>query len=94
LALKNRDPFAFDGMTPRSHRRSLIWIKLAMHFLRVLEVTELSSFFLGQRTFACAHWSWEVRRSYKSLTELAQIYNPRIRGWISYYVTFKRSNCG
>ena len=30
--------------------------------------------------------SWALRhRSDKSLTELAQVYNPCIRGWITYY---------
>jgi hypothetical protein len=28
LALKGGDPFAFPAITPLSHRRSLIWIKL------------------------------------------------------------------
>ena len=82
LGLNRGDPFAFAAIPPRSHCRSLIWIKLAMHFLRVLEVTELSSFFRAANI--ATHWWWEVRRSYKSLTELAQIYNPGIRGWISY----------
>jgi hypothetical protein len=37
LALKGGDPFAFPAITPLSHRRSLIWIKLGnTYFLRVL----------------------------------------------------------
>jgi hypothetical protein len=39
LALKSGDPFAFAGITPLSHRRSLIWIKGRNPFEGFLEVT-------------------------------------------------------
>ena len=73
--------FAFWSITPLSHRPSLIWIKLAMHFFRGLEVTELSSFFGAANVSLALAGSWGVRRSDEPLTELAS-------AWISYHGHF------
>jgi RNA-directed DNA polymerase len=80
----------FDFLGYQFRARKTMWVKkdrriFAHSFMPAVSPTALARISREIRTWALHH------RSDKSLAELAAIYNPKIRGWITYYSHFYRT---
>jgi Group II intron, maturase-specific domain len=80
----------FDFLGFQFRARKIMWVKadsriFAHSFQPAASPKALTRISRDIRSWALHH------RSDKSLTELAQMYNPCIRGWISYYSHFYRT---
>ncbi|MFM9942544.1 MAG: group II intron reverse transcriptase/maturase [Hyphomicrobiaceae bacterium] len=80
----------FDFLGYQFRARKTMWVKkdrriFAHSFMPAASPTALTRISREIRTWALHH------RSDKSLAELAAIYNPKIRGWITYYSHFYRT---
>jgi len=77
--------FTFLGYTFRPRLAKNRWGK---HFVNFLPAVSRDAVVRMQREI----YSWRIpRRSDKSLTDLARMFNPIVRGWINYYGFFYKS---
>ena len=77
--------FTFLGYT---FRPRLAKNRRGKHFVNFLPAVSRDAVFRMQRKI----YSWRIpRRSDKSLTDLARMFNPIVRGWINYYGFFYKS---
>ena len=77
---------SFDFLGFQFRARKTMWQRKAVHgFLPAASPKALTR--IGREI---RHWALH-HRSDKSLTELAQMYNPCIRGWIAYYSHFYKT---
>ena len=80
----------FDFLGFQFRARKIMWVKadrriFAHSFQPAISPKALTRISRDIRSWALHH------RSDKSLTELAQMYNPCIRGWITYYSHFYKT---
>jgi RNA-directed DNA polymerase len=79
------EKFDFLGFTFRSRRAKSRWGKYFISFSPAISNEATKSI---QRVVRI----WKLhRRSDKTLTDLARMYNPTIRGWINYYGSYYKS---